>query len=246
MTERFSRDILYSVLGHGTLLLLIFFRAVLVPQEHLDVSNAIRVDVVGLPKKMQEQKLEPPAPVAPAPEPPKPATLPPKVAQEPAKPIAPVMPKKLDHSKTEKQAIDKLKAMEAMESFKKETTATKIKPTIKMTATVVAGNRLAQGNSLTGLEKIEYDRYFDQIKTKIDGQWSIPQWLADADLKAQVLVVVDEHGFIVKKQFRKSSGNDIFDAKVMEALETSSPLPPPPERLKGLLSTSGIVLNFPR
>ena len=245
MTDRFSRDILYSVLGHGALVLLIFFRAVLVPQEHFELNNAIRVDVVGLPKKMQPEKLEPPAPVAEPPKPVAPAP-PPPVAQEPAKPKAPVMPKKIDHATAEKQALDKLKAMEAMEKFKKETRSAKAKPTIKMTATVVAGNQLAQGNALTGLEKIEYDRYFDQIKNKIDAQWSIPQWLADADLKAQVLVVVDEHGYVMKKVFRKTSGNEVFDAKVMEAIETSSPLPPPPERLKALLSTSGIVLNFPR
>jgi colicin import membrane protein len=241
--DKFSRNLMISGFGHIAVVLIIFFRAVTMPNEHLELRNAIRVDMVGLPQKMEalpEKVAEKPAPAPAVKEMPK------KVQVEPVKPKAPEVPvkkKEVDHAKNEKRAMEKLKAMEALEKISQEVGREK---TAKPKATVVAGNKLAAGNSLTGLEKIEYDQYFDELEKKIHGAWSIPQWLADIDLKAQVLVLIDDKGDVLRKTFKKSSGNEIFDAKVLEAIDASSPLPPPPARLRGLLSTSGIVFNFPQ
>jgi outer membrane biosynthesis protein TonB len=244
--DPFSRNIAISIGLHVFIVLLIFFRAVTMPGEPLNIRDAIRVDIVDLPKKMDtlpEKAEEKPAAV-----PKETKKEPPKKAEaKPVKTKAPELPapktKKPDTEKSQKRALEKLKAQDALEKIKKEVSKEK---SVKPKTDVVAGNKVNAGNALSGLEKIDFDRYFDEIETKIHGAWSIPQWLADADFKAQVLVLIDERGFVIRKTFRKTSGNDIFDAKVMEAIDNSSPFTPPPQRLRGVLATSGIVVNFPQ
>jgi colicin import membrane protein len=247
MTDTFSRNLTISAVGHAVVLALIFVRAVLIPSEPIEIRRAIRVDVVDLPQKMTEEQMK----AAPAPPPPPSKT---ESKPEPAKPepvkAAPPKPdtvnlskaKPKDVAKSQSAALAKLKALAALEKIKHDVSEEK-KPA--KPATVVKGNQVAAGNSLTGLDRIEYDKYFDDLEGKIRAQWSIPQWLADGDYKAQVQILVDERGYVTKKIMRRSSGNEVFDAQVMAAIDGSSPLPPPPARLQGLLSTSGIILNFP-
>jgi len=248
MTDTFSRNLTISVIGHLAFLVMIFVRAVFIPSEPIEIRRAIRVDVVDLPMKMTEEQLK----VSEAmPQPAKEAPRPEPVKAEPAKPepvnISKPNPKPIpDLSKTQSNAIAKLKAMAALDKIKQDVgDAKKAETKASKPATVVKGNQVSAGNSLTGMDKIEYDKYFDDLEEKIRTQWSIPQWLADGDFKAQVQILIDERGYITKKVIRRTSGNDIFDGQVMAALEASSPLPPPPARLQGMLSTSGIILNFP-
>lgn len=245
----FERNLLYSGIAHATLACLLFVRAVIVPSEPIEIRRAIRVDVVDLPRKMTEQEaLAPPAPEPvkdlPKKEEPKPVEKPKEVAKVPEKPAV-KEPKKVDLSKSQNKAMDKLKALSALEKIKNEVSESKKAKPAEKPATVVRGNQVNAGNSLSGLDKIEFDRYFDDLHQKVLTNWSIPQWLADAPLKAQVQILIDEKGVVTKKTMLKPSGNQIFDGKVMEAIEASSPLPAPPARLVGKLATSGIILNFP-
>jgi len=246
MTDTFSRNVFISLGGHALVLALIMVRAVFVPTDPIEIRRAIRVDVVDLPRKMTETTLSPPPKAA------EPAVKPVKETA-PSKPAEPPKPetvnlakpdpkaKKPDTAKRQKQALAQIKAMTALDKIKQDVSKEKeAKP-----STVVAGNQVSAGNSLSGLDKIEYDRYFDELENKIRAQWSIPQWLADSPYKAQVQVLIDERGYVIKKIMRRSSGNEVFDSKVIEAIEGSSPLPVPPQRLHGMLSTSGIILNFP-
>ncbi len=247
MTDALGKEVVYSFGLHIAVLIVLLFEAVIVPRDPLEIHNAIRVDVVGLPEKMNDQPLLPKAEEkAPAPEPKK-TKLPPKeAAHEATKPMAPTLPspkaKKIDLEKSQRQALNQIKSMQALEKIKSQLKETKEK---EQKGTLVKGNQVNEGNSLTGLEKIEYDRYFDELKGKILAQWNIPQWLADANLKAQVQVLIDERGYVIKKIFRRSSGNTVFDDSVIAAIDSSSPLPVPPKRLQGGLSTRGVVLNFP-
>jgi colicin import membrane protein len=246
MTDTFSRNLTISMTGHLALLAVIFVRAVFIPSEPIEIRRAIRVDVVDLPTKMSEEQLRASEPMpARAETKPEPIKEVPKAEPVKTEPVNITKPK-ADLSKTQTNAIAKLKAMAALDKIKQDVGEAK-KSEAKATkpSTVIKGNQVSAGNSLTGLDKIEYDKYFDDLEVKIREQWSIPQWLADGDFKAQVQILIDERGYITKKVFRRSSGNDIFDGQVMAALEASSPLPPPPPRLQGMLSTSGLILNFP-
>lgn len=244
MIDTFSRAMWISMMGHGIVAMLLFLRAVILPSQPIEVRSAIRVDVIGLPPKEQVLPDKPATP-----EPPKPVSKAEEVKAKPvkppeAKPKAPTVDtKKPDLKKSQKSALDKLKALDALNKIKDEVSKEKAAAAPKPTQ--VAGNKLNAGNALTGLEKLDYDRYFDDIKAKILDHWALPQWLADHDLKASVTVLIDDRGYVTKKMIRRSSGNEVFDAKAIEAIEAASPLPEPPDRLRGLLSTSGITFNFP-
>lgn len=256
MTDTFSRNLTLSAIGHALIVMLVFVRAVFIPSEPIEIRRAIRVDVVDLPRKMTEQELNAPAPEpSPAPAPaekakPEPVKPEPVKAEpqrpEPVKLKSDAKSKPKDTSKSQSAALAKLKAMSALEKIKNDVSEEKkSKTAAPKPSTVVRGNQVSAGNSLTGLDKIEYDKYFDDLEGKVRAHWSIPQWLADGDYKAQVQILIDERGYVTKKVMRRSSGNEVFDSQVMAAIDESSPLPAPPARLQGLLSTNGIILNFP-
>lgn len=251
MTDNFNRNLAWSLGGHLLLGALIFLRAVLMPSDPIELTQAIRVDIVGLPEKMTElppplkEKVPDPAPAVKETV----KELPKKPEPAPEKPKGPTVdleknkkPKKADFKDAQKSALEKLKQREALERIAAEVGRenSKAKPQ------VVRGNKVSEGNSLTGLDRAAYDRYFDDIKAKVGGNFNLPQWLAEAKLRAQVTVLIDDRGFVIKKTIRTSSGNEVFDAKALEAVESSSPFTAPPERLRGTLSTFGITFNFPQ
>jgi colicin import membrane protein len=246
MTADFSKSFITSALLHVALLFIVLTRVLFAPTNiPLEIRHAIRVDVVGLPDKIMEAPA--PTPVAAPP----PAVTAPKVHELPkkeappkleTKPTVNINAKKADLAKNQKKALEQLKAMDALERIKSEVSAEKRREKIGQ---IIKGARVNQGTSLTGLEKIDFDRYFDQMESHLREHWNLPQWLEDASFKAQALVVLDENGNVIRKQLVKSSGNSVFDANVLDAIDKSSPFPAPPQRLQGVLSTRGVVFNFP-
>ncbi len=233
--DTFSRFLVYSLGVHLLVFAFLLFRAVLAPSEPIEIRNAIRVDVVDLPDKVSEMT-PPPAP-APAPtvEVPKP---------EPVKPepsVKKLEPKqKAKAEDLQKKALNKLQALDAVEKMRQET-AEKNKPK----PVTYKGNIVNAGDNLTGLEKVQFDRYFTSIRDHVHQNWSVPQWLEQSDFKAQALVMLDESGAVVKREITKPSGSDIFDGYVLNAIDKSSPFPAPPDRLKAVLNMRGFLLNFP-
>lgn len=241
MTDSLSRPLYISLAAHFGLLSLFFLKMTFFPVQPIEIKRAIRVDLVGMPEKVKEPKpvaTKEPKKVAPK----KPA---PKVekkveAKKPAPKKPPkVVTKKKDSKKIEKSqesAINRLKALAALEKIKQEAVAAEVE---------TKGNQVSKGNSLTGLEQIEYDRYFDQVEQLLYSHWMLPEWLINAGLRAQALVLVDESGHVIKKEIIKSSGDPTFDAHVMAAIEKAAPFPAPPARLQGVLADQGFVFNFP-
>lgn len=242
-----KRNILISAGLHLVLVAIFAVKAAWVPSDEVLIRSAIRVDVVGLPDKVKS-----PAPEA-AKDTPKPA--PPKVEAKPvpkaeAKPPAvPAVKKdKLDPKKIEskqEEALKRLKAQQAIENMRREVDEKDAQERAAKAQTF-KGNQVSPGDGLTGLERIEFDRYFGTIESQIRANWNLPGWLAQQDtLKAQALVLIDAAGQVIKRQVLKSSGNEVFDAQVLEAIDRSSPFPQPPDRLKSVLALRGIVFNFP-
>lgn len=233
-SDTFAKFLALSMAAHLAIVIVFTVKAFWFPSEPIQIRSAIRVDVVALPDKV----MAPP----PAPAPPK---EPPKVAIEPPKPTpaatTPKAPTK-NVADSQKKALDRLKALQAIDQLKREVEEQKAEPPNQPE---YKGNILNKGTSLTGLEKIQYDEYFALIQQHVKDRWDLPQWLADANLKAQIVVMVDDRGFVIRRQIITSSGNEIFDSKVIAAIDQSSPFPPPPARLAGLLQAQGIVFNFP-
>jgi len=75
--------------------------------------------------------------------------------------------------------------------------------------------------------------YQMEVEERIKSNWQYPVNLTSPskrkDLVATVVVKVNQDGTILKSWFMDRSGNGIFDASVMKAVDRSNPLPPFPE-----------------
>ncbi len=75
--------------------------------------------------------------------------------------------------------------------------------------------------------------YQMEVEERIKSNWQYPVNLTSPskqkDLVATVVVEVSQDGTILKSWFMDRSGNAIFDASVMKAVDRSNPLPPFPE-----------------
>lgn len=227
-----------SIAAHVGILLLFALRAAWLPDEPLMIRNAIRVDIVGLPDKAKAPEIEAPAPTAPV----KVETKKVEV-EKPAPPKAPA-PSIKNAKETQRKALEKLKALDAIEKMRGEVSEAKSKAEAGKKPPTHRGNAIANGDSLTGLEKLDFDRYFSSLEQQIKANWNLPGWLAQAQLRAQALVLINEQGQVIKRQLLASSGNEVFDAEVLDAIDRST-FPPPPERLRDVLSLKGVVFNFP-
>lgn len=257
--DRLSRGIGISFAIHALLLSFFTLKAVFFTSEPIDFSQAVRVDIVGLPEKVDPKTLTPPSPT-PSPEEAQP-TLPekksdPQIKTPPSKPVAAkTLPKKTEEGlnlqkvkSQQKSAIEKLKAMAALEKIKQEMTDTKkVTGTGKSNTSTqkIKGNILSPGTSLTGLAKLQQETYVSDLDRHIKQNWSLPEWLAKRDYTARVRLYIDSHGNILERKIVKSSGNSSYDEEVLATIDRSSPFPSPPEKFLAIFSVDGILIGFP-
>lgn len=207
------------------------------PTEAIEYQRAIRVDMVALPDKIQEQAAKAVKKVeAQKIDKPKPA---PKPKPKPA-------PKKdvVNLNKKSRKDImnDALKKLNALEKIKKEV-AQEEKEEVKEIE--YKGNILSAGSSIDGINKIQYDNYLENLDSKVKQNWNIPSWMAQGDFKAKALVKISPDGFVIHKSIIESSGNQLYDEAVLETITKSSPFPPPPDKFVEILEVDGLVLGFP-
>lgn len=238
--DRFGSAVAFSLGLHGFLLCALLVRAFFLPSQPLEIRSAIRVDIVGLPDKITS-----PPPTATS----HPASEPAKPEESPVAPNPAVAKPKLNTNDIAKKAIERMKAMESIEKMQRETEqqkALQAAAVAKAKAPTYKGNVLSSGDSLTGLDKVQYDEYFTILKNALQRNFHIPQWLAESNLRAQAVAMVDERGYVIQRQITQSSGNELFDGMVLEAIDKSSPLPPPPSALANIIKFRGVTFNFPK
>lgn len=80
----------------------------------------------------------------------------------------------------------------------------------------------------------EQAAYFLELYGKVRSCWSFPELLRrDArGLVALVVITIEKDGRVSDVKMGQSSGNRKFDASVLEAIRSASPLPIPPARLR--------------
>lgn len=249
-----KKPFIYSLGIHGAILLVLvvrpYFTSTVKPFE-----KSVKVDVISMPEKNQKiiKKIEAPTEAKKpmeqkekevtkkAEEPKKKATAAPKV--EPKKTIVekskPVEPKVEEVKISEQDAFKKLEALKAQ---KEEEEALK---NFAQKENEIKGNRVSKGSSLVGVEKLEYTNYKEILHGAVSADWQLPQWLLESDLKAVVEIKIDSDGNLVYKNLVQSSGNKIYDEKVMEAILSAAPFDPPPEKFKGVVLYEGVTLTFP-
>ncbi len=225
-------------------------QVVFYPTDALDLSRAIRVDMIDLPDKLVSQpipedtkKLPEKKIVEPTPEPET------KVAkEEPQSKLPEKKEKQIDDTvninkvkSKQKEALNKLKAAAAIEKLKEEES----KKNESQPKQVFKGRILSAGTSITGLDKLQSDSYLSQLDGKIKSHWALPQWLIGKPLRARVHIKFDEVGTIVYKKITQSSGNPTYDEYCLLAIDKATPLPKVPEKFSTVYRVDGVVIGFP-
>lgn len=94
--------------------------------------------------------------------------------------------------------------------------------------------------------KAEGEDYYATLKVII-GPPQASQTIPEQErrhLKAEAFFIIDHNGKVLRSQLHKSSGNDLFDDAVMRAVNGAKSFPPPPDDLRDLLETKGVILEF--
>ncbi len=238
-------------LGFHLGLFLFFGVKVLIFPDLSDLQDGtIKVDMVALPnkednKKISQAKVETPKPDAKKPEPKKP---------EPKKPEPKVVAKKVPEKKKtqepkldETDAFQKLQELQAMKKLSEVSTEEPETPTqpVADASTEIKGNRLAVGDSISGVNRIQYDNYKKVLHDAVKNKWNLPSWIQDGNLFAEALVKISDTGYVTEKVLTTSSGNSMYDKYVIQAITDASPFPAPPEKYVNIVGVKGVVLRFP-
>ena len=242
-SDNLGVSLVLSVSLHVFLVLIFTVRTLFFPSESMVFEDTIRVDLVGLPDKIEKIPIEPDIPD------PVPNTVPqPEIKAQPVIPTAVKTPTKSKQEvKTEQNsALNKLKALSAIDKLKKaESSPLPENKNEPRKEHQYKGNAISPGTARTGIDKLQHHRYLGEIKQHIKKNWFLPEWLADKGFRAQVNIKLDKNGNVAEHSFVNASGNASFDKLVLNTIERSSPFPAPPEKFVDILKELGLVLGFP-
>lgn len=240
---------LWSFCGHLAVLLIFTIKIFLFPTERAEYIRSVRVDLIDLPDvnpqegpKGAPKTIESHQESKPAPPPPSPVVE--KEAPTKEKVISLEKSKKQKNKKEESnEQTSALKRIEALEKIKKmkEKSAASTQPE----GVQHKGNVLSDGSALTGVDKLQHDKYLEKLDQQIKQNWHLPEWLANKNLAAAVVIKFDESGNLLDKKLVRSSGNPTFDQEAIAAIAASAPFPAPPENLVSYFKVRGIELRFP-
>lgn len=233
-----SRGMILSLAAHLAILLFVLIQS-LFTEAPIDLSQAIRVDMVGLPEKAQT------LPSTPMAEPAKPTPAEPEVKPQEVAPVPKALPIKSDTEtiniqktkKKQQEALNKIKTMSAIDKIKQEVASEK-------KAAPVKGNIISPGTDLTGLDKLQHQNYAVALDRHVKQFWALPEWLARKGLTARVLVRLDETGAVLSKDIVKTSGEKRFDESALDTIDQASPMPAPPTKLSAKVRVDGILIEF--
>ncbi len=218
------------------------------PSDALDLSQAIRVDMVDLPDKItsppipEEIKKEITKDSAPKKPPEKPVAAPKALPEK--KPKAKEDAININKAKSkQQQALNRLKASSAVEKLKQE--VEKERAAEQAAQQVFKGRALSAGTALTGLDKMQSDSYLSQLDVRIKAHWSLPQWLIGKPFRTRVHIKFDETGAIIYKRVVQSSGNPTYDEYCLLAIDKASPFPRVPDKFTTVYKVDGVVIGFP-
>jgi len=81
----------------------------------------------------------------------------------------------------------------------------------------------------------ELREYFRRLEEAVREAWVLPEPVAReaGNLMVELRIVIERDGRVSETRVERSSGNAYFDDSVRRAIRKASPLPVPPERLRG-------------
>lgn len=220
---------------------------------------SVQIDMVALPDLVKSQNqpvLDKTLPVKDAPPPPE---APQKTAEKEPEPRDNAKDDRMSIEREKQAAIDAKKALERLRNQVKKTQAEEVEKARRELLekrqadlarfkeayrSVVKGNQVNEGTSMTGVTEETKNAYIGHVQEKIRANWALPAWLQGRGLKAQALVQIDSRGNVAGFQILRSSGNEAFDEFVETAVKRSGPFAPPPEEMSRTVR-SGLGVNFP-
>lgn len=264
--ENLTRSFYKSLGIHGAVALLLYVGNIVSPMvanknifklnpDIKFLKSAVRVDVVAMPTQTLEElkKIEiAPGPTAPIVE------SAAKVEAEKAPEIVEENAQALELKKFEKKKnflslLKNISKTSPTEKAKK--TDAKITSTLKglsgkdVSGVVLLGNKVSQGNSVTGtsgeVDAGAFASYVSAIPHKIKPFWKLPSYLIGKNLQCRVRVFIAANGEVLNAEIYESSGVSDYDEKAIEAVKAASPFPIPQQSYKSRLLNGEIALGFP-
>jgi colicin import membrane protein len=243
-TAEFKGSLKWSLIAHAAIVLIFGVKAAFFQSEPIDYSAAVRVDIVALPDKLDPNNISLETPkeksaetVIKSAEKPKP-----KVVEKSTEPDA----INLNKAKSkQKEALEKIKKMSAIDKIKNDMERERADREALKKVVQVKGNIISPGTALTGLNRVQHEAYISDLDRHVKERWSLPEWLAKRDFKAQVRLRLDENGQIISREIVRSSGNQSYDDMVLTTIDQSAPFPRPPEKFVAIVSVQGILIGFP-
>ena len=145
------------------------------------------------------------------------------------------------------QEMLQIAAKKAQGSLKKQT-ASQRKAQEQLAALAIAGNKLAQGNAITGDATAEQasalNTYAGEVRDMVRPYWRLPSYLQEQNLRCVVHIFVSSQGKLLKAQIVESSDNSEFDRWALQAAE-NAPYPAPPAAAQNAIIRHGLKLVFP-
>lgn len=92
----------------------------------------------------------------------------------------------------------------------------------------------------------EYVLYQLKIRQRIMNQWILPMKYVEqaSGLICRIIVHMNDRGEVTQTEWEQKSGDPSFDLSAMRAIQKSSPLDIPPERLKYEVYNEGFAVEF--
>lgn len=251
--KKFGRYVVYSILLHIGVFLFFTIQNVLLKSPAIDVSAAVRVDLVALPDKVIDDKPAQPAQATR----PTPTTVPAPTPTPKAPTVTTPATRPQAQQKKEEEAInlerrqrrqsDALKRLEQQEAIAKMEKALEEERKAKALQAAqqqYKGNVISPGSSLTGTQKFVQDNYMSEVDRVFRANWALPQYLRSRGLVAEINVKFDSQGNVIGTDVVKSSGNPTFDELAMNTVTKSSPVPPPPDQFAQVARVVGFIFRF--
>jgi TolA protein len=108
----------------------------------------------------------------------------------------------------------------------------------------VSGNQKNDGTALTGQMRNTLNAYVGAITDIIRSNWALPSFVQNQQLKAAIVIHIGSQGNVVRMEFTRTSGNNVFDDHAEGAIRASR-FPPPPADLAPPLRNGGVEVKFP-
>jgi TonB family protein len=147
--------------------------------------------------------------------------------QKPAKRVEPQAPIVQENRDIVSERIEALQAMRRIEQL----AAMRRLVDIEGKKTQATADRAGTSGRGTKTQADSGENYISMVVNKIRHHWIFPE-TGDKDLLAIISIRIARDGRITVDKIEKSSGNPLFDRSALRAINSASPLPPPPQEIE--------------